>query len=94
VTKAQLVERMSSRYADLKKTDIEQIVDTVLDGIAGTLSIAGRVELRGFGVFGVKHRDARLARNPRTGEIVAVTEKNFITFRAGRGLRNILNSAP
>jgi nucleoid DNA-binding protein len=67
-------------------TEVKTIVQQVLDGIIETLVSEGRIELRNFGVFEVKKRKARQARNPRTGAKVFVPEKTVVTFRAGRVL--------
>jgi integration host factor subunit beta len=92
MTKTKLIEQLWARNATLKRADIERAIDAVLDSIAGTLAKSGRVELRGFGSFAAKRRAARLSRNPRTGEVVAVQEKRFVSFRAGKELSKLLNS--
>lgn len=73
-----------SKATGLKQTDIKKIVQMVLDGIVDVLVSEKRIELRNFGVFAVRHRKARKARNPRTGEEVQVPEKNVVTFKPGR----------
>jgi integration host factor subunit beta len=65
-------------------TEVKSIVQEVLDGIIETLVSEGRIELRNFGVFEVKRRNARRARNPRTGETVWAPEKMVVTFKPGR----------
>jgi integration host factor subunit beta len=74
--------------------DIELIVSTVFDEISAALARGERVELRGFGAFTVKHRDARTGRNPRTGEAVPVDEKAVPFFKAGKELRVRVNGKP
>src|SRR5271169_756564 len=71
---------------DIPCTEVKAIVQQVLDGIIETLVSEGRIELRNFGVFAVKKRKAREARNPRTGEKVSVPEKMIVTFKPGREL--------
>lgn len=71
--------------------DAERIVDTVFDEIIEALARGDRVELRGFGAFSVKERDARTGRNPRTGESVEVEEKRVPFFKTGKLLRDRLN---
>lgn len=61
-----------------------EVVQRVFDGIIDVLETRGRIELRNFGVFEVRKRRARQARNPRTGERVAVPEKMVVTFKPGR----------
>ena len=68
----------------LTQTEAKEIVQRVLDGITETLVQEGRIELRNFGVFEVKKRKPRKARNPRTGEDVKVPARLVVTFKPGR----------
>jgi len=78
-----------------RQADIKRIMQMTLDGIIDVLATDGRIELRNFGVFTVKRRRARKARNPRTGEKVMVPAKNVVTFRQGRLMRDrICNVEP
>ena len=70
--KSELVQRLAARNPHLYQRDIENIVDAILGEIAGALSRGDRVELRGFGAFSTKQRQARTGRNPRTGDKVPV----------------------
>ena len=70
--------------------DVELIVATIFDQITAALARGERVELRGFGAFTVKQRNARIGRNPRTGETVQVSEKTVPYFKAGKELRDRL----
>ena len=72
--------------------DAERVVATIFDEISGALADGDRVELRGFGAFSVKRRDARQGRNPRTGETVSVGVKNAPYFKTGKELRYRLNT--
>ena len=72
MTKSELITRLAELNPHLYLRDVERIVDTVFDEITQALVDGDRVELRGFGAFSVKHRDARVGRNPRTGEAVQV----------------------
>lgn len=83
-----LVAQLQEEYASLKASDVEAAVDTFLDEIAITLAAGGRVELRGFGAFSVRKRDARVGRNPRTGEAVEVEAKRVPFFKPGKELRD------
>jgi nucleoid DNA-binding protein len=83
VTKKDLAKAIAEEMA-LTQTQVMEIVQRVLDGITQTLVREGRIELRNFGVFEVKKRRPRQARNPRTGEKVDVPEKVVVTFKAGR----------
>ena len=71
--------------------DIERIVNTVFDEVSNALARNTRVELRGFGAFSVKKRDARQGRNPRTGQSVSVSAKYVPFFKTGKQLRERLN---
>ena len=89
--RSELVEKLAAENPNLYQRDVERIVDTILDKIIDTLAEGDRVELRGFGSFSIKKRDARQGRNPRTGESVYVEEKHVPVFKAGKKLRERLN---
>jgi integration host factor subunit beta len=89
--KSELVQRIANRNPHLYLRDVEKIVNAILDEITGALSRGDRVELRGFGAFSVKHRDARVGRNPRTGAHVPVNEKAVPFFKTGKEMRERLN---
>lgn len=92
--KSELVQRISEYNPHLYQRDVENIVNAILDEITQALSRGDRVELRGFGAFSVKTRDARVGRNPRTGESVEVDEKAVPVFKTGKEMRLRLNQAP
>ena len=71
----------------LPRKDAASAVDTVFDSIASSLEAGRRVELRGFGSFGLKERQSRTGRNPKTGESVAVEAKRVLFFKAGLAVR-------
>jgi integration host factor subunit beta len=83
VTKKEIVKTISDKTG-LTQLQIKEIVQLTFDGIIDTLLEEGRVELRNFGVFQVKSRKARKARNPRTGRQVDVPEKFVVTFKPGK----------
>ncbi len=89
--KSVLVQRISARNPHLYQRDVENIVNAILNEITEALARGDRVELRGFGAFSVKHRDARQGRNPRTGEPVAVERKIVPFFKTGKEMRERLN---
>ena len=91
VIKSELVQRIAEKNPHLYQRDIEKIVNAVLNGITEALVRGDRVELRGFGAFSVKRRDARLGRNPRTGTHVDVVEKAVPFFKTGKEMRERLN---
>lgn len=89
--KSELVQRIAERNPHLYLRDVEKIVNAILDEITAALSEGHRVELRGFGAFSVKKRNARQGRNPRTGAKVAVDEKVVPFFKTGKEMRERLN---
>ncbi len=91
MTKSELIQKLAERNPHLFLRDVEKIVDTVFGEITDALANGDRVELRGFGAFSVKHRDARTGRNPRTGETVQVEAKRLPFFKTGKALREKLN---
>jgi integration host factor subunit beta len=91
MTKGELIIRLAEKNPHLYYRDVERIVGTIFDEIAGALSRGDRVELRGFGALSVKRRNARIGRNPRTGESVNVAEKHVPFFKTGKHLRQRLN---
>jgi len=91
VIKSELVQKISEQYPHLFQRDVEKIVNAILDEITSALSRRDRVELRGFGAFSVRRRDARVGRNPRTGAHVDVSEKFVPLFKTGKQLRERLN---
>ncbi len=89
--KSELVLKIAEENPHLYQRDIETVVSAILDTIGDALARGDRVELRGFGAFSVKKRDARSGRNPRTGETVAVCEKQIPVFKTGKDMRKRLN---
>jgi nucleoid DNA-binding protein len=83
VTKKEIVRQISERIG-LTQLKTKEIVQQTFDAIVDTLLEVGRIELRNFGVFEVKQRKARKARNPRTGDKVDVPPKNVVTFKPGK----------
>ena len=89
--KSELIARLVEANPHLYQRDVERIVNSIFEEITNTLAEGNRVELRGFGAFSVKHRPARVGRNPRTGETVNVPEKHVPYFKTGKDLRERLN---
>jgi len=87
MTRSDLIARMAKRYPQLVAKDAELAVKAILDAIAMAMVKGERVEIRGFGSFGINYRPARTGRNPKTGMKVAVPEKFAPHFKAGRELR-------
>ena len=91
MTRSELIAEIAAANPDLPLRNVELIVATIFDEVTAALARGDRVELRGFGAFTVKQRDARTGRNPRTGEPVAVNEKVVPFFKAGKELRERVN---
>ena len=83
MTKKEIVKQISEEVG-LPQLKIKEIVQQTFTAIVETLLESGRIELRNFGVFEVKQRKARKARNPRTGDQVDVPPKNVVTFKPGK----------
>ena len=88
MTKKEIVKVISER-AQLTQLKTKEIVQWTFDAIIDTLAAEGRIELRNFGVFEVRQRKARKARNPRTGEAVDVEPKNVVTFQPGKEMEAV-----
>ncbi|MEE8188700.1 MAG: integration host factor subunit beta [Kiloniellales bacterium] len=93
MTKSELIQRIAEINPHLYHRDVERIVTTIFDEISEALGRGDRVELRGFGAFSVKRRDARIGRNPRTGAAVQVAAKRVPFFKTGKLLRERLNDS-
>ncbi|GHG34223.1 integration host factor subunit beta [Paracoccus aerius] len=91
MTRSELIERLADENPHLFQRDAERIVNTIFQEIIEAMARGDRVELRGFGAFSVKRRDARSGRNPRTGEAVEVEQKHVPFFKTGKLLHDRLN---
>jgi len=89
--RSELVQKLCEQNPNLALQDVEAITTTFFDEISRQLANNGRVELRGFGAFSTRERDARAGRNPRTGEVVAVDAKRVPYFKPGKEMRARLN---
>lgn len=89
--RSELVQKLCDENKDLTPREVEAIVTTFFDSIVERLAENGRVELRGFGAFSTRARDARTGRNPRTGDMVAVGAKRVPYFKPGKEMRARLN---
>jgi integration host factor subunit beta len=92
MTKSELITYITEKNPHLYQRDIERIITTIFEEISTALSRGNRVELRGFGAFSIKQRNARIGRNPRTGATVEVSAKRVPYFKTGKQLRNMLNN--
>ena len=89
--KSELIKRISSQNPHLYDRDIEKVINAILDDMVEALRRGDRVELRGFGAFSVRLREARQGRNPRTGAAVAIGNKAVPSFKTGKDMRARLN---
>lgn len=92
MTRSELTAILSHRFPQLLRSDADMAVTEILRAVAVTLSRGDRVEIRGFGTFGLNYRPPRNARNPKTGEKVSVPGKQVPHFKAGKELRESVNA--
>lgn len=92
LNKSDLIIKIMNLNSQINQKEIENSVNTFFDTITISLTNSQKVELRGFGSFGVKKREARLARNPKTGSTVAVSAKKISFFKMGKGMKEQLNN--
>ncbi len=90
MTKADLVEKVA-KEAEMTKKDAEKLVEIIFDSIVSTLNEGEKIELRGFGSFRVRERNARKGRNPKTGEAVKIPAKRVAYFKPGKDLKDLIN---
>ncbi|MBF0559721.1 MAG: integration host factor subunit beta [Nitrospirae bacterium] len=91
MTKSVLIEKVTERVEGLTKKQVETIINTVFDGMKDALTRGEKIEIRGFGNFRIKQRNAKIARNPRTGEKVEVPSKKVLHFKLGKPFHDALN---
>ena len=92
MTKSELILKITKKNSFLYQKDIHKIIDTLFFSITKALDNDDRVELRGFGTFTTKHRNARIGRNPKTGEPVAIPKKKLAFFKMGKSMKERINS--
>jgi integration host factor subunit beta len=88
MTKSELIEQLSEGHEILNKKDAETVINLIFGGIGNALAQGDRVEIRGFGSFSVRERDAREARNPKSGELVKIPSRKTPFFKTGKELRD------
>ena len=91
--RSELLLALARENPELRAEEVERVVDIFFDEISEKLASGGRVELRGFGAFSTRARDARQGRNPRTGDSVSVPGKKVPYFKPGKEMRVRLNTA-
>tara|TARA_B100000242_G_scaffold127728_1_gene90111 strand:+ start:238 stop:516 length:279 start_codon:yes stop_codon:yes gene_type:complete len=92
MTKSELIQIITNKNSFLYQKDIYKIIDTLFNSVSKALKDGDRVELRGFGTFSTKIRNARIGRNPKTGEPVAIPKKKLAFFKMGKSMRERINS--
>ena len=92
MNKSDLIIKIISNNPELYQKDANKIVNIFFSTLSLALSKSERIELRGFGVFDVKKREARIARNPKNGAVVAVPQKNIPFFRMGKLMKDRINN--
>ena len=93
MTKADLIEEVS-RVVEMTRKESEVIVETIFDSIVKSLRGGDKIEIRGFGSFRTRQRQARIGRNPKSGERVEVPAKRIPFFKPSKELRDIVNGTP
>ena len=94
MTKSGLIEEVAKRTPHISKKDTEVVVNTIFDAMIEALRAGDRIEIRGFGSFQVKIREARDGRNPKTGEPVHISAKRTPFFKVGKELKEMVDSSP
>jgi integration host factor subunit beta len=92
MTKSELIEQLSFADAGLNKKEADLVINTIFDTIGSALVGGDRVEIRGFGSFTIRERDARSARNPKSGDVVKIAAKKTPFFKTGKELRERVNN--
>jgi integration host factor beta subunit len=91
MTKSGLIEEVAKRTPHISKKDTEVVVNTIFDSMIDSLKVGDRIEIRGFGSFQVKMREAREGRNPKTGEPVHISAKRTPFFKVGKELKEMVD---
>ena len=94
MTKSGLIEKVAEQTPHISKKDTEVVVNTIFDAMTEALRRGERIEIRGFGSFVVKHRQAREGRNPKTGAVVPVAAKRVPFFKVGKELKLRVDGKP
>ncbi len=93
MTKSELILALSGRQTHLAQPDVELAVKSVIDQMADSLATGERIEVRGFGSFSLHFRPPRMGRNPKTGDVVALSGKYVPHFKPGKELRERVNKS-
>ena len=93
MTKSDLIERVASRIAHISKKDTEAVVHALFESMTDALERGARIEIRGFGSFEVRVREARVVRNPKTGERTRISARRTPFFKVGKALKEQIHAA-
>ncbi|MEI7431675.1 MAG: integration host factor subunit beta [Betaproteobacteria bacterium] len=93
MTRSELIAALASRFPNLMAKDADIAIKEILDAIGQSLARGDRIEIRGFGSFGLNYRPARTGRNPKSGEQVLVTGKYVPHFKAGKEMRERIEAS-
>jgi integration host factor subunit beta len=91
--KSELIQLLASKQPHLSHADVDNAVTLLINKMINELASGGRVEIRGFGAFSLKHYKAKLGRNPRTGEIVSVPQRYGVHFKPGDDMKARVNAS-
>ncbi len=92
MTKSDLLTKVAAIYPYISIKNVDRVVSILFNKMIDTLKQGGRIELRGFGTFSIRKREATVGRNPRTGEAVNIAEKNVPFFKPGKQLKEYVNA--
>ena len=92
MTKSELVEKLVEVNTSLSRKESEIVVNLIFDSMSEALKNGEKVEIRGFGSFTIREREAREARNPKSGEVVKIPAKRTPFFKTGKELRERVNN--
>jgi integration host factor subunit beta len=93
MNKSELIVAIADKQPHLLQKDVELAIKNILDVLTTTLANGDRIEIRGFGGFSITHRDPRVGRNPKTGEVVSVPRRRTLHFKPGLSLRDKVNAS-
>ena len=92
MSKLRLIKKLKKSYPKLNQEDIEDVINIFLSSLQNALREGKKIELRGFGTFFIKKiKEKYTSRNPKTGELIYVPEKNKVRFKPTKGLKELLN---
>ena len=92
MNRSEIVDELAAKFAHLTRNDTELAVDTIFETLTDALVAGRRIEIRGFGSFSMKQRQARLRRDPRNGNSVAVPARRVVHFKPGKALRESVDT--